>query len=143
MVQNTIEKIEKKIRKYNSFTDKNKLELLNLLATLKSEMTDFSQTQYEHAESITGFMELSTHEAMRQEKNPALLKFAVNGLSASVKGFEVSHPQLVENVNYIANALANMGIQNIRDDKRMFLVQYPLWHTVVTIINAMLIDQMN
>lgn len=110
MVQNTIEKIEKKIRKYNSFTDKNKLELLNLLATLKSEMTDFSQTQYEHAESITGFMKLSTHEAMKQEKNPALLKFAVNGLSASVKGFEVSHPQLVENVNYIANALANMGI---------------------------------
>jgi hypothetical protein len=47
---------------------------------------------------------------MRREKNPDLLKIAVDGLSASVKGFEASHPELVENVNYIANALANMGI---------------------------------
>ncbi len=110
MVQNTIEKIEKKIHKYNSFTDKNKIELLNLLAILKSEMTTFSAAQPEHAESIAGFIERSTHEVMRREKNPALIKHAVDGLSASVKGFEVSHPQLVENVNYIANALANMGI---------------------------------
>lgn len=110
MVQNKIEKIEKKIHKYNSFTDKNKIELLNLLATLKPEITEFSKVQAEHAESIAGFIERSTHEVMRQEKNPALIKFAVNGLSASVKGFEASHPQLVENVNYIVNALAFMDI---------------------------------
>ncbi len=70
----------------------------------------FSKTQAEHAESIAGFIERSTHEAMRRQKNPTLLRMAIEGLSASVKGFEVSHPQLVENVNYIANALANMGI---------------------------------
>ncbi len=110
MVQNTIEKIEEKIRKNNSFTDKNKIELLDLLAILKSEMMKLSKEQTEHAESIAGFIERSTHEVMRRERNPTLLKIAVDGLSASVKGFEVSHPQLVENVNYIANALANMGI---------------------------------
>jgi len=110
MVQNTIEKIEAKIQTNSSLTDKNKTELLNLLVTLKSELTKFTKEQTEHAESITGFIERSTHEAMRNEKNPALLKLAVDGLSTSVKGFEVSHPQLVENVNYIANALANMGI---------------------------------
>jgi len=110
MVQNTIEKIEEKIRTNNSLNEKNKTELLELLATLKPEMTKLSEAQTEHAESIAGFMERSTHEAMRQEKNPALLKLAVDGLSTSVIGFEVSHPQLVENVNYIANTLANMGI---------------------------------
>jgi hypothetical protein len=110
MVQNTIEKIEKKIRINNSFTEKNKTELLDLLAILKPEMMKLSKTQTEHAESIAGFMERSAHEVMRREKNPSLLKFAVDGLSASVKDFEVSHPQLVENVNYIANTLANMGI---------------------------------
>ena len=110
MVQNTIGKIEKKIRTNGSLTEKNKTELLDLLATLKPEMTKLSKAKVEHAESITGFIERSTHEAMRLEKNPTLLKIAVDGLSASVKGFEVSHPQLVENVNYIANALANMGI---------------------------------
>lgn len=110
MVQNTIEKIEKKIRKYNALTDKNKIELLNLLAELKPEITEFSKTQNEHAESIVGFMERSTHEALRHEKNLSLLEFAIGGLSASVKGIEVSYPKLVENVNYIAKALANMGI---------------------------------
>jgi hypothetical protein len=110
MVQNTIEKIEEKIQINSSLSDKNKIELLKLLATLKTEITKFSEVQTEHAESITGFIERSTHEAMRREKNPTLLKIAVDGLSASVKGFEESHPQLVENVNYIANKLANMGI---------------------------------
>jgi hypothetical protein len=38
------------------------------------------------------------------------LKLAIDGLSTSVKGFEASHPQLVENVNTIASALANIGI---------------------------------
>lgn len=110
MVQNTIEKIEEKIRKNNSVADKNKIELLNLLKTLKLEMTKLSEEHTEHAESITRFVERSTHEVMRRERNPTLLKLAVDGLSASVKDFEVSHPQLVENVNYIANTLANMGI---------------------------------
>ncbi|MCX6150340.1 MAG: DUF4404 family protein [Ignavibacteriales bacterium] len=110
MVQNTIEKIEEKIFNYDSFIDKDKIEILNLLASLKHEMTKFSDTHTEHAESITGFIELSTSEVMRREKNPAQLKSAVDSLSASVKGFEESHPQLVENVNYIASVLANMGI---------------------------------
>ena len=110
MVQNTIEKIEEKIRTNSSITNKNKTELLDLLANLKPEITEFAKAKTEHAESIAGFMERSTHEVMRSEKNPTLIKIASDGLSASVKGFEVSHPQLVENVNYIANALANMGI---------------------------------
>jgi hypothetical protein len=110
MVQNTIEKIEDKIRTNSSLNEKNKEELLNLLAKLKPEIIQLANAKNEHAESITGFIERSAHEVMRQEKNPDLLKIAVNGLSTSVKGFEVSHPELVENVNYIANALANMGI---------------------------------
>ena len=110
MVQNTIEKIEDKIRTNSSLNEKNKAELLDLLAKLKPEIMKLANAKTEHAESITGFIERSTHEVMRREKNPDLLKIAVNGLSASVKGFEVSHPELVANVNYIANALANMGI---------------------------------
>jgi hypothetical protein len=55
-------------------------------------------------------MERSTHEATRKQKNPNLLKLSIDGLSVSVKEFEVSHPKLVEQVNNIANMLANMGI---------------------------------
>jgi hypothetical protein len=110
MVQNTMEKIEEKIRTNSSLTEDNKNELLDLLSRLKPEINVLSKTQTEHAESIAGFMERSTYEVLRREKNPTLIKIAVDGLLASVKDFELSHPQLVENVNYIASALANMGI---------------------------------
>jgi hypothetical protein len=110
MIENTIAKIERKIKRNSFFTDQNKIELLNLLATLKVEVSNFSEDQIEHAESMVGFIDQSTHEVMRREKNPELIKFAMGGLIESVKGFEVTHPQLVENVNYIANTLAKMGI---------------------------------
>jgi ribosome-binding ATPase YchF (GTP1/OBG family) len=110
MVQKTIEQIEEKIRINKSLSDKNKSELLELLANLKPEINKLSKDQSEHAESIAGFVERSAHEATRQEKNPTLLKIAGEGLSESVKGFESSHPELVETVNYIANALANIGL---------------------------------
>jgi ABC-type transporter Mla subunit MlaD len=110
MMQNTLEKIEEMIRTNESLNENTKTELLNLLATLKPEMEKFSNDQAEHAESVAGFIERSTHEALRKQKNPKLLKLAIDGLSASVSGFESSHSQLVENVNYIASALANTGI---------------------------------
>jgi len=110
MARTTIEKIEEMIRTNKSLQEGNKAQLLSLLATLKPEMVKFSNDRAEHAESVAGFIERSAHEALRQQKNPTLLKLAIDGLSASVKGFEVSHPQLVENVNTIASALANIGI---------------------------------
>jgi hypothetical protein len=110
MAQNTIDKIEEKIRNNSSLTPKNKTELLDLLAKLKPEIAGLSEAQSEYAESIAGFVERSAHEATRQEKNPTLLKIASEGLAASVEGFESSHPKLVETVNYIATALANLGL---------------------------------
>jgi hypothetical protein len=109
MVQTTLENIEEKLRKNIYLTRKNKIELLDLLAKLKPEVTELSKAKAEQAESIAGFIERSALEIMREEKNPALIKYAVNGLSASVKGFELSHPKLVEDVNYIVNALAFIG----------------------------------
>ena len=88
MAQNTIEKIEEKIRTNKSLNESDKTQLLNLLAALKPEMTKLSNDKAEHAESVAGFIERSTHEALRQDKNPTLLKLAIDGLSASVKGFE-------------------------------------------------------
>lgn len=110
MVQDTIEKIEEKIRANNSLSAENKAELLSLLSKLKPEMKEFSISQTEHAENIAGHIERSAHEALEPQKNPTYLKSSIDALSDSVKDFEVSHPKLVETVNYIANALANMGI---------------------------------
>ena len=110
MIGETIKKIKTRIHTASSITKENKTELLNLLATLEIEMTGLAKAEAEHAESIAGFIERSTHEATRREKNPELLRLSLAGLEASVKGFEASHPRLVADINCISTVLANMGI---------------------------------
>ena len=110
MIQETITQIEERIKKAKSLNDAKKRELLNLLSILKIEVSELSKTHAEHTQSITGFTEVSIHEAMREEKNPQLLKLSLQGLSASVEGFESSHPKLVGIVNSICLTLSNIGI---------------------------------
>ncbi|MGE5402674.1 MAG: DUF4404 family protein [Ignavibacteriales bacterium] len=110
MIQDTIAKLEEKIRTNSSLSEENRAELLYLLSQLNPQITELSRTHTEHAESIAGSIERSAYEAMQEERNPGTLKSEIDTLSDSVKDFEVSHPKLVETVNYIANVLANMGI---------------------------------
>ena len=110
MIEDTIANIEARIRKASSVPEENKAELLNLFSTLKSEVAQLARTHEDQAQSITGFSEVSTHEATREEKNPELLKHSIDGLSSSVSGFEESHPKLVQIVNRICTTLSNLGI---------------------------------
>ena len=81
MIENTIGKIEERIRSADSITEERKRELLQLLGTLKSEMSKLSTTHDEDAQSIAGFTELSAHEATRSQQNPELLNLSLKGLS--------------------------------------------------------------
>jgi hypothetical protein len=110
MLQNTLTKIEEKLQTVNSIPEDNRTELLHLLHTLKEEVQELSKTESESAESITGFTQMATHEATRQEKNLDLLRLSVEGLTSSVQGFETSHPKLAETVNAFCQVLSNMGI---------------------------------
>jgi hypothetical protein len=109
MIGNTIKKIKIKIRTVSSKTRENNIELLNLLAALQSEISRLAKAEGEHAESIAGFIERSTPEATRREKNPELLRVSLAGLEASVNGSEASHPRLVADSSCIGTVLANMG----------------------------------
>jgi hypothetical protein len=110
MIEDSIKKIETKIRTASSLTEGNKTELLNLLSGLEVEIVKLAKSESDHAESVAGFIERSTHEATRRERNPELLQLSLAGLVASVKGFEASHPRLVADINAICTTLANMGI---------------------------------
>ena len=110
MIPDTIEKIEARLRENVSLKEENRLELLALLEKLRSEVGELARTNADQASSITGFAALSTHEATREEKNPQLAELSRRGLQSSVEGFEESHPRLVQVVNAISNALANLGI---------------------------------
>ena len=110
MIRDTISKIEERLRGAESVNDENRAELLKLLATLKAEVSDLSETDAEQAQSIAGFTAVSTHEAIREDKNPELAELSLKGLSSSVQGFEESHPKLVQAVNSICTTLSNLGI---------------------------------
>ena len=110
MIKETITQIETRIKNDKSLNDDKKVELLNLLSTLKTEVSEFSKTHPEHTQSITRFAEVSIHEAIREEKNPQLLKLSLQGLSTAVEGFEGSHPRLVGIVNSICLTLSKTGI---------------------------------
>ncbi|MGN6555990.1 MAG: DUF4404 family protein [Verrucomicrobiota bacterium] len=110
MIEDTISKIEARIKGADAIKDERKTELLQLLGTLKSEISGLSKTHGEQAQSIAGFTEVSTHEATRAQQNPELLDLSLKGLSSSVDGIEKSHPQLVQVVNTISHTLSNLGI---------------------------------
>jgi putative cell wall-binding protein len=110
MIQDDFDKIEERLKQSKSVKESEKIELLTLLTTLKKEIADLSQTNYEHAESIVGFAKLSAHEATRREKSPELLNLSIEGLTSSVQGFEISHPKLVEIINTFCTMISNLGI---------------------------------
>lgn len=110
MIKNTIGRMKDSIRTIGSINNKKKEELIRLLSTLESEIAELSKTHGEHAQSIAGFSMVASHEAIRKEKESHLMNLSLEGLSSSVKGFEVSHPNLVKTVNDICNLLASIGI---------------------------------
>jgi len=105
-----IERIEAKLQGEAHLDDASRRELLALLDSLKSEMRQLAAAHGDHAESIAGFAGAATHEATRLERNPDLVKLALEGLSASVKDMEAEYPRLVSIVNGICSMLSNMGI---------------------------------
>ena len=110
MIEDTIGKIEARIQAAESVKEERRQELLQLLGTLKSEVAALSKTHGEQAQSIAGFTEVSTHEAIRTERNPELLELSLEGLGSSAREFEESHPRLVQIVNAISSTLSNLGI---------------------------------
>jgi hypothetical protein len=102
--------LEAKIKNANSLDQADQTEILKLLADLKSEIARLPQTHEEPARNIEGFTHLSTHQASRQNEDHQLLSIALEGLSKSVEGLEISHPDLVNAVNKISTILSNMGI---------------------------------
>jgi hypothetical protein len=110
MLRETIAKIEKRIETGPAMKEETRQELKSLLHTLREEVEQLASTHDEEAQSITRFTDLSTHEATRTGKDPKLMQLSLDGLSASVEGFERSHPKLVELVNRICMTLANLGV---------------------------------
>jgi len=110
MINQTISEIEAKIGSSEAVRPEQRRELLALLATLKTEIADLSQTDEEKADSIAGFTQVSAHEAVRAQRNEQLRKLSLQGLQSSVEDLEQSHPRLIQIVNRISQMFSDVGI---------------------------------
>jgi archaellum component FlaC len=110
MIEDTIKKIERRIAGTETLPEKTRDDLSALLVELKDEIEKLPATHGEHAESITQFMDASTHEATRQSTDQSLLDLSIQGLEQSVKDFEVTYPKLAETVNSFCSMLSGIGI---------------------------------
>ena len=109
MIDDTISRIEAKLRESGPSNAEHREELLLLLGQLKEELGRLERTHSEDVRNITGRAERSA-EVATSTNNPELLKRSIQELADSVDGFENSHPQLVQIVNRIATMLSNLGI---------------------------------
>ena len=110
MIDETISKLEQRLKNSAAISELNRQELLQLLSTLKTEVSELSKTHADEAQKILGYTQASTQEATHPEKNSERLDLHLQDLAKSVDGLEASHPKLVQLVNRISEILANLGI---------------------------------
>lgn len=110
MIEDRIELIQSTIEAARNIPGTTKADLLEQVATLRSEIKALAESHPEEASSITHFAGAAAHEASRSRRNPQLAEAALHGLSASIQELEETHPVLVGMVNRFATALSNMGL---------------------------------
>ena len=110
MIKDTLSKIESAIVKIQSGNSAEKAELVALLKKLKSELSTLPESKIDDIRSVGYFTEAAAHEVTRETASVQLKNLSISGISYAVKGFEVSHPELVSVANEICMILARMGI---------------------------------
>lgn len=110
MINETLKRIETSIAGNETLADERKNELIGLVNQLKGEIRELETTHAEDADSIASYTESSVREATRNEPDDVLLQHTLDGLSLSVRRFEVSHPTLMGVINTISQVLSGSGI---------------------------------
>ena len=105
MIDDTLSRLEARLREGDRIDAEHRAELLSLLRELKAELAAVEQTQSAEARQVTGHTERFAR-AVAEERNPELLQRTLQELDS----FEKSHPQLVQIVNRIATTLSSLGI---------------------------------
>jgi hypothetical protein len=110
MIPERLAQIEATLRQSPNIPEATREELLELVAGLKAEVAPLAATHGEDADHITGSADAAVQAAVHRDEQPEKAAKAVEGLAASVRDFEASHPRLVEIVDRLALTLSNMGI---------------------------------
>jgi hypothetical protein len=104
MLQETIDKLEHKIRYTKTLTKEKREELTGLVRELRTELTELEKSEKEQAESIADFAHAAARESLRAKQDEQLLHLSAQGLKSSIRKFEVSHPNLTRVIQSICLA---------------------------------------
>lgn len=107
MIEDTLAKIESAVKRVEKANPERKAELMRLLAKLKQEVRSLDAAR---GASVAGLTDAAAREATREGRADGPLQLSLEGLAQSVRGFESSHPKLVETVGAICRELASLGI---------------------------------
>ena len=110
MISERLAKLEAMLRDSVSIAEVTRQELLDLVAGLKAEVAPLEASHGESAHEIAGNAETAVRASVSREAEPEQAAQAVQGLAASVREFEATHPRLVEIVDQLALTLSNLGI---------------------------------
>ncbi len=103
MIEETISKLEARLKSSSALPTASRDELLQLLGTLKQEVADVAKAHGGDTEHIIGYTPVRADAPSRSEPlNDQLRNF--------VASVETSHPQFVQILNRITEILADLGI---------------------------------
>jgi hypothetical protein len=100
MIPERIAQIEATLHSSANIPEATRRELLELLASLKTEVAALGESA----------PRLDENAVLPGGGSPGEAAQVAEGLAASVRDFEVSHPRLVQIVDRLALTLSNMGI---------------------------------
>src|SRR5512140_1648965 len=98
MIADRLAKLESTLRDNTSIPEGTRQELLGLLTGLKTEVAPLLDAQ---ARDIAGSAEAAVAASIKRDEQPEQAAQAVEGLAASVREFEATHPRLVEIVDQL------------------------------------------
>jgi methyl-accepting chemotaxis protein len=110
MATDKLARIETILKESSALPPDKRDELLGLLAQLREETASLGSADPAKAQEIAAQTHALAEQALTQGASPESTSRALSKLSQSVRGFEESHPRLVQVTNAICTALANMGI---------------------------------
>lgn len=105
-----IEAIEKKIRATSQIDGKIKEDLLDLMRSLKTELSSLKELHPETAHHIAAQTGVSTDKVLASPEKPEEVQESIDRLQGTVTEFEASHPKLVQVVNRLCMMLSDIGI---------------------------------
>lgn len=108
-MEDTIKRIEQRLND-SAIAPAEKQKLLELVGSLRKELEQIPQEKRDEAGSVAEFAEVAASQALKENKNPALVEHASEGVNKAMEGMAQDYPSLTRVVGQFCDFLSSMGI---------------------------------